>query len=54
MRDVFAKCAKGEKLDDEECSVLLNGFNFVRVINGLAEQLGVNKKNSDNTQGCVF
>ena len=34
----------GNEIDNYEKNVLLNVFNFVRTVNGLAEQIGIQKR----------
>jgi hypothetical protein len=43
-RATLSKLSEGNELDEHEKNILLNTFNFVRTINGLAEQVGVEKR----------
>jgi hypothetical protein len=38
------KISKGAELEEHEKNILLNAFNFIRTVNGLAEQIGVNHR----------
>ena len=41
---ILSKLSTGDGLDEHEKNILLNTVNFVRTINGLAEQIGVSNK----------
>lgn len=43
-RAALSKLSEGNELDEHEKNILLNTFNFVRTVNGLAEQVGVEKR----------
>lgn len=38
------KLSNGEEIDEHEKNILLNTFNFIRTVNGLAEQVGAQKR----------
>jgi hypothetical protein len=41
---IILKLSTGTGIDESEQNVLMNAFNYIRTINGLAEQLGVEKR----------
>jgi len=41
---ILIKLSLGTEIDEHEKNLLLNGLNFVRTVNGLAELLGIDKK----------
>ncbi len=43
-KSILIKLSRGEKIEKGEKNTLKNVFNFVRTVNGLAEQLGLNKR----------
>lgn len=43
-RAVLSKLSEGSELNEHEKNILLNTFNFVRTVNGLAEQVGVENR----------
>jgi len=43
-KTILTKLSRGEKIEKGEKNTLKNVFNFVRTVNGLAEQLGIHKR----------
>ncbi len=43
-KSALRKISEGERIDSRESGILLNSFNFVRTVNGLAELIGVHKR----------
>ena len=52
-RAALSKLSEGNELDEHEKNILLNTFNFVRTVNGLAEQVGVENRINIVPEGMV-
>ena len=50
---ILLKLSMGNEIDSYERNVLLNVFNFVRTVNGLAEQMDIQKRISIVPEGMT-